>query len=44
VLDAVSEPADVFMVFQIGEFCGRGSDEVLTHYRAQKGKGWGVIA
>lgn len=44
VLGAVSDPADAFMVFQIGQFCHRTSDDVLPVYRAQKGKGWGVIA
>jgi len=44
VLSAVSDPADAFMVFQIGRFCGCKSDHVLSQYRVQKGKGWGAIA
>lgn len=44
VLGAVSDPADAFMVFQIGQYCHRTSDEVLPVYRTEKGKGWGVIA
>ena len=48
VLSAVSDPADAFMVFQIGQYCHRPSDEVLpvyrAHYSAEKGQGWGVIA
>ena len=44
VLSAVSEPADAFMVFQIGQYCHRSSDDVLAVYRSQKGKGWGVMA
>ena len=30
VLSAVSELADAFMVFQVGDFCHRSPDEVLT--------------
>lgn len=44
VLSTVDHPADAFMVFQIGEFCGRPSDDVLRVYRGNPGKGWGVIA
>lgn len=44
VLSTVDHPADAFMVFQIGDFCGRPSDEVLRVYRGNPGKGWGVIA
>jgi hypothetical protein len=44
VLSTVDHPADAFMVFQIGEFCGRPSDDVLRVYRGNRGKGWGVIA
>ena len=44
VLSAVSDPADAFMVFQIGQFCHRSADDVLGVYKAQKGRGWGVMA
>src|SRR5262245_50793260 len=44
VLSAVSDPADAFMVFQIGEFCHRSSDDVLAAYRSHKGQGWGALA
>jgi hypothetical protein len=44
VLSAVSDPADAFMVFQIGQFCHCSTDTVLPVYRSDKGKGWGVIA
>jgi hypothetical protein len=44
VLSAVSDPADAFMVFQVGQFCHRSSDDVLGVYRSHKGKGWGVMA
>jgi len=44
VLGNVSEPADAFMVFQLGQMTGRSPDKVIEVYNAQKGKGWGVIA
>ena len=44
VLSTVDHPADAFMVFQLGEFCGRPTDDVLRVYRGSRGKGWGVIA
>jgi hypothetical protein len=44
VLGTVSEPADAFMVFQLGEMSHRSPDSVLRVYQANKGKGWGVIA
>ena len=40
----VDSPADVFMVFQIGQWSGRPYEEVIGTYNAGKGKGWGVIA
>ncbi len=40
----VDSPADVFMVFQIGQWSGRPYEEVIGTYNASKGKGWGVIA
>ena len=44
VLSTVSEPADAFMVFQLGQMTGQPPEKVMEVYRAQKGKGWGVIA
>jgi hypothetical protein len=44
VLGNVSEPADAFMVFQLGQMTRQSPDKVMEVYRAQKGKGWGVIA
>ncbi len=44
VIGSVSAPADAFMVFQLGEMCHRPPDEVLHVYKANRGKGWGVIA
>lgn len=44
VLGAVAEPADAFMVFQLGQMSGMPYDQVLSVYQANRGKGWGVIA
>jgi len=44
VLSAVSDPADAFMVFQVGNFCHRSPDEVLNVYRAYSHQGWGAMA
>ncbi len=44
VIGAVSAPADAFMVFQLGQMTHRPPDEVLAVYKANRGKGWGVIA
>lgn len=44
VLQTVSEPADAFMIFQLGEFAGRPAQEVVNVYRPNKKKGWGAIA
>jgi hypothetical protein len=40
----VSAPADLFMTFQLGQMSGKPSEVVLQSYKANKGKGWGVIA
>ncbi len=37
-------PADVFMVFQVGQMAHRPPEVVLQTYQAHKGKGWGVVA
>jgi hypothetical protein len=42
VLRTVREPADAFMVFQLGEMSGRAPERVMGVY--SPGKGWGVIA
>lgn len=44
VLGSVREPADAFMVFQLGQFSGRPPERVLDVYKSGKGKGWGNIA
>jgi hypothetical protein len=42
VLRTVREPADAFMVFQLGQMTGRAPERVMEVY--SPGKGWGVIA
>jgi len=44
VIGAVAAPADAFMVFQLANMSHRPPDEVLGVYKANRGKGWGVIA
>jgi hypothetical protein len=44
VLGTVKEPADAFMVFQLGQMSRQPTDKVIRVYETQKGKGWGVIA
>ncbi|MDD2318424.1 MAG: hypothetical protein PHO83_00050 [Geobacteraceae bacterium] len=44
VLGTVAVPADAFMVFQLGQMANRTPDAVLATYRANRGRGWGVIA
>lgn len=44
VLGNVSAPADAFMVFQLGQMANQSPDSVLRVYRANKGRGWGVMA
>ena len=44
VLGNVDSPADAYMVLRLGEMSGKSLDYVLEKYRAQKGKGWGVLA
>jgi hypothetical protein len=44
IVQTVREPADAFMVFQLGQFSGRQPERVMDVYSRDKGKGWGVIA
>jgi hypothetical protein len=44
VIGTVRQPADAFMVFQLGQMTGRPPERVLQTYQANRGKGWGVIA
>ncbi len=38
------EPAEVFLILEMGQIINKPVDEVVTVYKANKGKGWGVIA
>jgi hypothetical protein len=44
VLSNVNDPADAYMVFRIGQVTGKTPEAVLDVYRANRTKGWGVIA
>ncbi len=44
ILTSVREPADAFMVFQLGQMTGNPPQTVMSVYQAKRGKGWGVIA
>jgi hypothetical protein len=44
VISNVKQPADAFMVFQIGKMARQPSDRVLDVYQRGKGKGWGALA
>ncbi len=44
VLGDVSRPADAYMVLRLGEMSNRPPEKVLDVYKANKGKGWGVMA
>jgi hypothetical protein len=44
VVQQVAQPADAFMVFQLGEMAQKPPETVVKSYTANKTKGWGVIA
>jgi hypothetical protein len=44
VHNTVREPADAFMVFQLGQMAQQPTDRVLQVYQDGKGKGWGAVA
>ncbi|MCJ7499502.1 hypothetical protein MUP29_04535 [bacterium] len=44
VLGNVDSPADAYMVFRLGEMSSKPVDFVLSKYRTEKNKGWGVLA
>lgn len=44
VIQSVQQPADAFMVFQLGQMSGKQPDRVLAVYAPNKSKGWGAIA
>ena len=44
VIGDVSRPSDAYMVFRLSELSHRPVAEVMTVYRANRKKGWGVMA
>jgi len=44
IVGAVSDPADAFMVLQLGQMAHKDPDDVLRLYQRGKGKGWGKLA
>ena len=44
VIQTVSQPADAFMVFQLGQMARTQPERVLAVYKPNKKKGWGAIA
>ena len=44
VIRSVREPADAFMIFQLGQMSGRKPETVMNVYTKKNKKGWGSIA
>lgn len=44
VIGTVRQPADAFMVFQLGQMSRQPPERVVQVYQANRGRGWGVIA
>lgn len=44
IIRTVENPADAFMCFQLGQMARVQPEMVVDTYKANKGKGWGVIA
>ncbi len=44
VLSHGVKPADAYMLFRLGEMCGRPYEEVLERYKSEMGRGWGEFA
>jgi hypothetical protein len=44
VLAHVSNPADAYMLFRLGEISRQPVGQVVERYEAHKGQGWGVLA
>lgn len=44
IIDTVREPADAFMCLQLGQWTQKPAEQVVRVYKANQGKGWGVIA
>ncbi len=44
VIGSVKEPSDAFMCLQLGQWTQKPTAQVVSVYKANQGKGWGVIA
>lgn len=44
IINIVENPANAFMVLQLGQMANKQPEAVLETYKNNKGKGWGVIA
>ncbi|GAW67503.1 hypothetical protein GPEL0_01r3359 [Geoanaerobacter pelophilus] len=44
VIRSVPEPADAFMIYELGRMSGRQPDQVMAVYQPNRNKGWGAIA
>jgi hypothetical protein len=44
IIRSVDRPGDAYMCFRVAEIAKKPVEIVLKEYRANKGKGWGVIA
>jgi len=44
VIGSVREPSDAFMCLQLGQWTHQPPEQVVSVYKANQGKGWGVIA
>lgn len=44
IVSRVSQPADAFMILQLGQMAHKEPEQVLQTYQRSKGKGWGVMA
>jgi hypothetical protein len=44
VVRTVSQPADAFMIFQLGQMSSKPPETVVQTYQANRTKGWGAIA
>lgn len=44
VIQTVKEPADAFMVFQLGQMSKQPTEVVIKTYKAKHGAGWGAMA
>ena len=44
IIRSVDRPGDAYMCFRVAEIAKKPVDIVLKEYKANKGRGWGVIA